>query len=405
MKKIAILGSTGSIGRQCLSVVDSLPGRFEVVALAAGSNVKLVAEQAARHQPTLVSVATEADAVELCGRLKHAQEKDAGKRDAGLPEIVFGAEGIERVATHPDAQTVVSAAVGVVGLPATYKAIELGRDIALANKEVLVAAGEVVMAAVERHHVLLLPVDSEHNAIHQCLRAGDHREVKRLVLTASGGPFRKTSVSQLSKVTPKQALAHPNWNMGRRITVDSATLMNKGFEVIEACWLFGVGLDKVRVVIHPQSTVHSMVEFVDGSIVAQLGPTDMRMPIQYALTFPDRVASNDCELDWTRLKKLDFSEVPARKFPCLELAKAAIREGGAFPCALNAADEVAVAAFLNRRLPFLGIAATVEGVLERMPRNPLHSIDDVIAADVEARRLAHLEIKKWSGRAGKRLAN
>ncbi|MGC2417752.1 MAG: 1-deoxy-D-xylulose-5-phosphate reductoisomerase, partial [Candidatus Acidiferrales bacterium] len=364
----------------------------------------LVAEQALRHKPTLVSVATEADAAELCVRLKEARGKGAGKPEA-IPEIVFGAEGIERVATHPDAQTVVSAAVGVVGLPATYKAIELGRDIALANKEVLVAAGEVVMAAVARHRVALLPVDSEHNAIHQCLRAGEHREVKRLVLTASGGPFRKTPVSQLGKVTPKQALAHPNWNMGRRITIDSATLMNKGFEVIEACWLFGVGLDKIKVVIHPQSTIHSMVEFVDGSIVAQLGPTDMRMPIQYALTFPDRVASNDCELDWSALKKLDFGEVPARKFPCLELAKAVIREGGPLPCALNAADEVAVAAFLDRKLPFLGIAAVVEGVLEHMPRSPLRSISDVVAADAEARRLAHLEIKKFSGRSAKRLSH
>lgn len=405
MKKIAILGSTGSIGRQCLDVVDSLPGRFEVVALAAGSNVKLVAEQALRHKPTLVSVATEADAAELCARLKEARGKSAGKGgDVGPPEIVFGAEGIERVATHPDAQTVVSAAVGVVGLPATYKAIELGRDIALANKEVLVAAGEVVMAAVERHRVSLLPVDSEHNAIHQCLRAGEHREVKRLVLTASGGPFRKTPISQLSKVTPKQALAHPNWSMGRRITIDSATLMNKGFEVIEACWLFGVGLNKIKVVIHPQSTIHSMVEFVDGSIVAQLGPTDMRMPIQYALTFPDRVASNRCELDWSALKKLDFAEVPARKFPCLELAKAAIREGGPLPCALNAADEVAVEAFLEKRLPFLGIAAVVEGVLEQMPRSPLRSIGDVVAADSEARRLARLEIKKRSARGTRRHA-
>jgi 1-deoxy-D-xylulose-5-phosphate reductoisomerase len=404
MKKIAILGSTGSIGRQCLSVVDSLPGHFEVVALAAGSNVKLVAEQALRHKPTLVSVATEADAAELCARLKEARGKSVGKPAPAIPEIVFGAEGIERVATHPDAQTVVSAAVGVVGLPATYKAIELGRDIALANKEVLVAAGEVVMAAVARHRVALLPVDSEHNAIHQCLRAGEHREVKRLVLTASGGPFRKTPISQLGKVTLKQALAHPNWNMGRRITIDSATLMNKGFEVIEACWLFGVGLDKIKVVIHPQSTIHSMVEFVDGSIVAQLGPTDMRMPIQYALTFPDRVASNRCELDWAGLKKLDFGEVPARKFPCLELAKAAIREGGPLPCALNAADEVAVAAFLERKLPFLGIAAVVEGVLEHMSRSPLRSMSDVIAADAAARRLAHLEIKKFSGRGAKRSA-
>ena len=404
MKKIAIVGSTGSIGRQCLSVVDSLPGRFELVALAAGSNVKLVSEQALRHKPKLVSVATEADAADFaCGSGSAGQERRQAEH--GNARNRFRGEGIERVATHPDTQTVFRQRSAWSVYPRHTKRSSWARDIALANKEVLVAAGEVVMAAVARHSVALLPVDSEHNAIHQCLRAGEHREVKRLVLTASGGPFRKTPISQLGKVTPKQALAHPNWNMGRRITIDSATLMNKGFEVIEACWLFGVGLDKVKVVIHPQSTIHSMVEFVDGSIVAQLGPTDMRMPIQYALTFPDRVASNRCELDWSALKRLDFGEVPARKFPCLELAKAAIREGGPLPCALNAADEVAVAAFLDRKLPFLGIAAVVEGVLERMPRSPLRSISDVVAADAEGRRLAHLEIKKFSGRSAKRLSH
>jgi 1-deoxy-D-xylulose-5-phosphate reductoisomerase len=389
MKRIAILGSTGSIGRQCLSVVDSLPGRFEVVALAAGSNVKLLAGQIARHQPKVVSVATEPDAVELRAALQKA--RDNGAKEPA-PEILFGAEGIACVATHPEADTVVSAAVGVVGLSATYKAIECGKNIALANKEVLVAAGEVVMAAVARRGVSLLPVDSEHNAIHQCLRAGEQREVKRLVLTASGGPFRKTPVSRLAKVTPKQALAHPNWKMGRRITIDSATLMNKGFEVIEARWLFGMDLAKIQVVIHPQSTIHSMVEFVDGSILAQLGPTDMRMPIQYALTYPDRVASNSCKLDWAALERLDFEPVPAGKFPCLELAKAAIREGGPLPCALNAADEVAVAAFLARELPFLGIAAVIEKVLDKMPRASLQSIDDVLLADAEARRLARIEV-------------
>jgi len=391
MKRIAILGSTGSIGRQCLSVVDSLPGRFEVVALAAGSNVRLVASQIARHRPKVVSVATEGDAAELRAALGTGR---ASRGADSNPEILFGSEGIERVATHPEAEMVLSAAVGVVGLPATYKAIEHGKSIALANKEVLVAAGEVVMAAVARHGVSLLPVDSEHNAIHQCLRAGDHREVKRLVLTASGGPFRKTPVARLAKVTPKQALAHPNWKMGRRITIDSATLMNKGFEVIEACWLFGMGLDEVQVVIHPQSTIHSMVEFVDGSILAQLGPTDMRMPIQYALTFPERVASNACALDWSTLRKLDFADVPARKFPCLELAKAALRQGGPLPCALNAADEVAVAAFLEHRLRFPEIAAVIERVLERMPRSTLHGIDDVLAADSEARRIAREEIER-----------
>jgi 1-deoxy-D-xylulose-5-phosphate reductoisomerase len=386
MKRISILGSTGSIGRQCLDVVESLPGGFEVVALAAGSNVPLVAEQILRHKPALVSVSNEQAARELCAALESHSEAE---KDSASPAILFGAEGIERVATHPDADMVLSATVGVVGLPATYKAIECGKDIALANKEVLVAAGEVVMAAVERKGVLLLPVDSEHNAIHQCLRAGEQREVKRLVLTASGGPFRETPLAQLAKVTPKQALAHPNWKMGQRITIDSATMMNKGFEVIEAHWLFGMELNRVQVVIHPQSTVHSMVEYVDGSILAQLGPTDMRMPIQYALTYPDRIASKGCALDWGSLRRLDFEEVSAKKFPCLVLAREAARIGGPLPCALNAADEVAVAAFLEGRLDFLGIARVVEHVLERMPRSKMETINDVLAADAEARRLAH----------------
>jgi 1-deoxy-D-xylulose-5-phosphate reductoisomerase len=396
MKRIAILGSTGSIGRQCLSVVDSLPGRFEVVAMAAGSNIALAAEQVARFRPKLVSVATAQGASDLRAAVKFR----AGRGKAmPTPEITFGPEGIERVATHPDAETVLSAAVGVVGLPATYKAIECGKNIALANKEVLVAAGEVVMAAVERKKVALLPVDSEHNAIHQCLRAGEHREVKRLVLTASGGPFRKTPMSKLAKVTPKQALAHPNWKMGQRITIDSATLMNKGFEVIEAHWLFGMDLENIQVVIHPQSTIHSMVEFVDGSILAQLGPTDMRMPIQYALTYPERVPSNGCALDWSTLRELDFEDVPARKFPCLDLAKAALREGGPLPCALNAADEVAVASFLQRSLPFRFIPAVIERVLERMPRVVPTKIGDVIRADIDARRIAREEVQRLSPRS------
>jgi 1-deoxy-D-xylulose-5-phosphate reductoisomerase len=386
MKRISILGSTGSIGRQCLSVTDSLPGRFEIVALAAGSNIALAAEQVVRHRPKIVSVATEAGARKLCDMLSGSRQP--------APEILFGPEGIERVATHPDAELVVSAAVGVVGLPATYKAIECGKQIALANKEVLVAAGEVVMAAAQRHGVSLLPVDSEHNAIHQCLRAGQNREVKRLVLTASGGPFRKIPISKLGRVTPKQALAHPNWKMGQRITIDSATLMNKGFEVIEARWLFGMGLDKIQFVIHPQSTIHSMVEFVDGSILAQLGPTDMRMPIQYALTYPERVPSNGCALDWSTLRELDFEDVPVRKFPCLDLAKQAVCEGGPLPCALNAADEIAVAAFLDRKLPFLGISAVIENVLSRMPRTAINKIEDVLEADLEARRLARAAVAR-----------
>jgi 1-deoxy-D-xylulose-5-phosphate reductoisomerase len=392
MKKIAILGSTGSIGRQGTQVIDSLPGQFQVVSLAAGSNISLVAEQVRKYQPQLVSVGTESGARELCAALK----RNRGRQEAAQsgPEILFGAAGIERVATHPDVEMVVSAAVGVVGLPATYKAIEQGKSIALANKEVLVAAGEIVMAAVKRHNVVLLPVDSEHNAIHQCLRAGQRSEVRRLVLTASGGPFRTTPIAKIAHATPKQALAHPNWRMGNRITIDSATLMNKGFEVIEARWLFDVGLEKIQVVIHPQSTIHSMVEFVDGSILAQLGATDMRMPIRYALTYPERVPSNDCALDWSTLRKLEFEEVPVRKFPCLALAKEALKQGGPLPCALNAADEIAVAAFLAGKLRFLGIAAVIERVLETMPRCAFGKIDDVIAADAEARRLARLEVER-----------
>jgi 1-deoxy-D-xylulose-5-phosphate reductoisomerase len=387
MKRISILGSTGSIGCQTLNVVESHPGSFELVALAAGSNVRLVTEQVLRHHPKVVSLGTAEAAAELCAALKSRATRTP------IPEILSGPDGIERVATHPEAEMVVSAAVGVVGLAATYKAIEQGKDIALANKEVLVAAGEVVMAAVAKHGVALLPVDSEHNAIHQCLRAGINREVRRLVLTASGGPFRKTPASKMAKVTPKQALAHPNWKMGNRITIDSATMMNKGFEVIEAKWLFGVDLDRIQVKIHPQSTIHSMVEFIDGSILAQLGPTDMRMPIQYALTYPDRAASNQCALDWSALKRLDFEDVPPRKFRCFELARHAAKQGGPFPCALNAADEIAVAAFLERKLPFLGIGSVIERVLEKMPQARMLSIADVLAADAEARRLARQILK------------
>jgi 1-deoxy-D-xylulose-5-phosphate reductoisomerase len=387
VKKIAILGSTGSIGRQCLSVVESLPGRFAVVALAAGANLEELAAQVVKHRPSLVSVADAQRGGELAARLRAAGH-------APLPEIQWGREGLESVATHPEADIVVSAAVGVVGLEATYAAVRGGKQVALSNKEVLVAAGEIVMAAARASGVELLPVDSEHNAIHQCLRAGEPREVRRLVLTASGGPFRKTPLARLAAATPEQALAHPNWRMGQRITIDSATLMNKGFEVIEAHWLFGMAPEQIDVVIHPQSTVHSMVEYVDGSILAQLGATDMRVPIQYALTYPERAASNGGQLDWAALRRLDFEKVSTRRFPCLRLAREALRAGGALPCALNAADEVAVAAFLERRLPFPGIAQVIERVLERMPRARFVEIADVLAADGEARRLAREEVER-----------
>ncbi len=391
MKQLAILGSTGSIGRQCLAVVEALPERFRVAALAAGANLEELIGQIARHEPSLVSVADAARADDLASRLREKGLK--------LPEIHHGREGMRVVGTHPQADIVVSAAVGVVGLEATYEAVRLGKQVALSNKEVLVAAGELVMAAAQKSGRELLPVDSEHNAIHQCLRGGAHNEVRRLVLTASGGPFRKTPLKDLAAATPEQALAHPNWRMGNRITIDSATMMNKGFEVIEARWLFGLKPDQIDVVIHPQSTIHSMVEFVDGSVLAQLGPTDMRMPIQYALTYPERVASNQVALDWTKLKRLDFERVSTRRFPCLRLAREALRKGGAMPCALNAADEVAVAAFLEGRLPFLGISELIERVLSRTPRLRFEKMDDVLAADAEARRMAREEVGRLTATA------
>ena len=387
MKLLSILGSTGSIGRQCLSVVESLPERFGVAALAAGGNLEELASQIARHRPELVSVGDAKKADALAEQLR-TQEISP------LPAIHHGREGMLAVATHSKADIVVSAAVGVVGLEATYEAVRRAKTVALSNKEVLVAAGELVMAAAKQAGRDLLPVDSEHNAVHQCLRGGTRPEVRRLVLTASGGPFRKTPLAALDKVTPEQALAHPNWRMGNRITIDSATMMNKGFEVIEARWLFGMQPGQIDVVIHPQSTIHSMVEFVDGSILAQLGPTDMRMPIQYALTYPERVASNQLALDWTNLRRLDFEKVSTRRFPCLKLAREALKRGGALPCALNAANEVAVAAFLERRLPFRGIPEVIERVLGRTPRAKFERMDDVLAADAEARRMAKEEVEK-----------
>jgi 1-deoxy-D-xylulose-5-phosphate reductoisomerase len=387
VKHIAILGSTGSIGRQCISVIEALPERFGVAALAAGGNLDELISQIERHRPELVSVADAQKADELAARLR-------AKDISSFPAIHHGREGMRAVGTHPGADIVLSAAVGVVGLEATYEAVKLGKTVALSNKEVLVAAGELVMAAAKKAGRELLPVDSEHNAVHQCLRGGTHAEVRRLVLTASGGPFRKTPLAALKDVTPEQALAHPNWRMGNRITIDSATMMNKGFEVIEAYWLFDMGPDQIEVVVHPQSTVHSMVEYVDGSVLAQLGPTDMRMPIQYALTYPERVASNRVALDWGKLKRLDFEKASTRRFPCLRLAREALRKRGAWPCALNAADEIAVAAFLERRLPFLGIPEVIEKVLERTPRTRFAGMDDVLTADAEARRMARDEVEK-----------
>ncbi len=369
-----------------------MPGEFQIVALAAGKNLEELSGQIERHRPEVVSVASAELADELARRLRE-------KGIAPPPEILNGREGMLMVGTHGQADMVVSAAVGVVGLEATYEAVKRGKVIALSNKEVLVAAGELVMAAVEKSGMALLPVDSEHNAVHQCLRVGTHGEVRRIVLTASGGPFRKTPLKDLNSVTREQALNHPNWRMGSRITIDSATMMNKGFEVIEAHWLFGVKPEQIEVVVHPQSTIHSMVEYVDGSVLAQLAPPDMRMPIQYALTYPRREASNQVALDWKKLKRLDFERVSTRRFPCLRLAREALKKGGALPCALNAADEVAVAAFLEGRLGFLGIAEVVERVLGRTPKVKFESMEDVLAADLEARKVAREEVEKLGVKA------
>jgi 1-deoxy-D-xylulose-5-phosphate reductoisomerase len=367
--------------------VEALAGRFGVVALAAGGNLEELAGQIKKHKPEVVSVGDSNRVDELVAMLRE-------KGVARLPAIHHGREGMLAVGTHSKADIVVSAAVGVVGLEATYEAVKLGKTVALSNKEVLVAAGELVMAAAQKAGRELLPVDSEHNAVHQCLRGGTRGEVRRLVLTASGGPFRKTPLAALASVTPEQALAHPNWRMGNRITIDSATMMNKGFEIIEARWLFGVRTDQIDVVVHPQSTIHSMVEFVDGSVLAQLGPTDMRMPIQYALTYPERATSKEIALDWRKLKRLDFEKASTRRFPCLRLAREAMKKGGAYPCALNAADEIAVAAFLERRLTFLGIPEVIERVLVRTPRVRFERMEEVLTADVEARRMAREEVEK-----------
>ena len=385
MKRIAILGSTGSIGGSTLSVVESYPERFQVISLAAGSNLDSAFEQAQRWKPRLISIATEANAEILQSRLK--------KSGASETEVVYGPAGNVRVATHPDADFVVSAIVGVAGLEATYEAVRAGKTIGLANKECMVAAGELITAEARRQGKPLLPIDSEHNAVHQCMRGGRIEEVRQIWLTASGGPFRNTPKSQFASISVEQALNHPTWKMGRRITIDSATLMNKGFEVIEACRLFNLPPSQVQVIVHPQSTIHSMVEFVDGSILAQFSVTDMRLPILYALTYPERVES-DMRFPVMDLRHLEFSPPDMEKFPCLRLAYAAAEEGGAKPVALNAADEVAVAAFLDESIAFNDIPRVIEAVLSATPAVKLESIKMVLGVDAEARQTAHHHIQK-----------
>src|SRR2546423_3600936 len=379
MKRIAILGSTGSIGRSTLSVVDSFPDRFQVISLAAGRNVDLAFEQAQRWRPRVVSVAAESQAENLKIRLKSAGVN-------GI-EVVHGAGGTVRVATHPEADFVVSAIVGVAGLEATYEAVRAGKTVGLANKECLVVAGELITAEARKQGKPLLPIDSEHNAVHQCLRGGRMEEVARIWLTASGGPFLHTPKSEFASISVQQALNHPTWKMGRRITIDSATLMNKGFEVIEACRLFNLPPSQVEVIVHPQSTIHSMVEFNDGSILAQLSVTDMRLPILYALTYPERIES-DLKFNVLDLKRLDFAAPDLNKFPCLRLAYEAAAQGGAKTIALNAADEVAVAAFLEGKIAFNDIPRTIEETLVETPDRHPESIKEVLEVDAESRRTA-----------------
>jgi len=385
MRRIAILGSTGSIGRSTFRVVESHPERFQVIALAAGRNVDAAFDQAKRWKPQLLSVAAEADAEILRARL----------RTAGISgiEITHGAAGTVKVATHPEVEFVVSAIVGVAGLEATFEAVRAGKTIGLANKECLVAAGELITAEARRQGKPLLPIDSEHNAVHQCLRGGRMEEVQRIWLTASGGPFLHTPKSKFPSITVSQALDHPTWKMGRRITIDSATLMNKGFEVIEACRLFHLPPEQIQVIVHPQSTIHSMVEFVDGSILAQFSVTDMRLPILYALTYPDRLQS-DMRFPVMDLRHLEFCPPDVEKFPCLRLAYEAARAGGAKTIALNAADEVAVAAFLDGCIRFDEIPEIIEMVLAETGNLKPESIRKVLEADAAARRVAREKVEQ-----------
>ncbi len=379
MKRLAILGSTGSIGQSTLSIVEQFPERYQVAALAAGRNVDEAFAQAVRWKPRILSLATPALAGELANRL----------HQAGITgiEVTHGTEGTIACSTLPEADFVVSAIVGVAGLEATHAAILAGKPVGLANKECMVAAGEILTAAARTRNVPILPIDSEHNAVHQCLRVGAHNEVKCIWLTASGGPFRQLPLDQFASITPEQALKHPTWVMGRRITIDSATMLNKGLEVIEACRLFDVTPAQVRVTIHPQSTVHSMVEYVDGSILAQISITDMRLPILYALAWPERPKSS-LTFDLAGLRHLEFEEPDFQRFPCLRLAFEAAEKGGAHSIALNAADEVAVGAFLERRISFMGIPGTIEKVLAATPEVHPATIAEVLACDREARERA-----------------
>lgn len=379
---ISILGSTGSIGCNTLKVCEHLNGEFRVIALGAGKNIEVLADQIKRFQPELVSVDSEISAEKL---QKILTTKDKGQR---TPRIVIGEQGLIEAATHEQVETVVSATVGAIGFVPTLRAIEAGKRIALANKETLVIAGELMTKAARENKVEILPVDSEHNAIHQCLRGEKRSEVKRLILTASGGPFRTKSKSEIENATVAEALNHPNWKMGDKITIDSATLMNKGLEVIEARWLFDFSADEINVIVHPQSVVHSLVEFVDGSVIAQLGVTDMKHAIQYALTFPHRKPSCLPSLDFTKNSNLTFEEPDLEKFPCLALAYRALRTGGTLPAVLNAANEISVQAFLDGKIKLSEIAKINQAVMDSHNLQQVTTLETVLDADIQARKEA-----------------
>jgi 1-deoxy-D-xylulose-5-phosphate reductoisomerase len=388
---LTLLGSTGSIGTNTLDVVRRWPDRFGVYALVAGRNVELLASQIEEFEPRVAVVADERALDDLRRILRD--------RSIRVPELACGAQGRVAAATAPEASIVLSAIVGIEGLEATYEAVRLAKRVGLANKEVLVASGRLVIEAMRQSGAELIPVDSEHNGAHQCFRAGRRDEVAKLILTASGGPFRETPASELIRVTPGQALNHPTWRMGPRVTIDSATLMNKGFEVIEACWLFDLEPKKVEVVVHPQSKVHAMVEYADGSVIAQVSATDMRMPIQYALTYPDRAEAPVPRLDWSQSARWSFDPPDFKKFPLLKLAYEAQEAGGSATATLNAADEIAVEAFLAGRISFPAIAATVAETLDQVSRREPRSVGEVLEIDRESRQVARRVIEiRWGGK-------
>ena len=372
---VALLGATGSIGRSALSVFEALPERFRVVSMSAGSNLDALLPAIARFRPAVVSV-------------KEREAADRVRRELPGVRVGFGERGMIDVATHPEAEVVLGAVVGAAGLPPAYEAVKLGKTLALANKEVLVVAGEAVTTAAAASGAAILPVDSEHCALHQALRCGRPEEVDRLVLTASGGPFRKRPLETFDAITIEDALAHPTWKMGPKITIDSATMMNKGLEVIEARWLFDVPPERIGVVIHPQSIVHSFVEWIDGSVIAQISPNDMRFPILYALTYPERVPAPMPKLDLASLGTLQLEPLDTRRYPAVPLAYAALRAGGTAPAVLNAANEVAVAAFLEGKIPYRSLVPVVERVLAEHPVSPASTLEAVLEADREARRRA-----------------